>query len=207
MKFLSSITGYIKRFPITSLMMGINIVFFFATLMMGGFRNENLIILGAIFPPLIIEYGEYYRIITGIFLHANVFHFLMNMYVLFYLGAQLEMLIGPRKQLLVYLLSGISSSLAVVYLGSYLVITVGASGAIFGIMGGLFMLTLLRKPWFHQAKIKSIQQLMAINLILTFVITGISTYGHLGGLIMGVVLFFIITPKEPYFFKRYHQSL
>lgn len=203
----SYIKRYLKKHPVTSLMIIINTLFFLVTLFTGGFTLINLIRLGAIYPPLILEQGEFYRIITGTFLHGNVFHYLMNMYVLFYLGAHLEQLVGPRKHLLVYLLSAIASGVAVTYLGQENAVTVGASGAIFGIMGGLFMLTILRKRWFHQRTIRSIQQLMAINLILTFVVARISILGHLGGLVMGVLLFFIITPERPYIFENpdYYQ--
>ena len=196
------IIRYLKKHPITSFMILINTFFFILTLFTGGFDLLNLIRLGAILPPLITEEGEFYRLITGTFLHGNVFHFLMNMYVLFFLGAHLEQLVGPTKQLIVYVLSGLASSVAVTYLGSETAVTVGASGAIFGIMGGLFMLTILRKRWFHQKTIRSIQQLMGINLILTFVVANISILGHLGGLLMGVLLFFVIAPERPYIFTQ-----
>jgi rhomboid protease GluP len=196
------ITTYIKKHPINGILIAVNFVFFVTSLLTGGFSIENLIKLGAIYPPFIIDQGEYFRLITGMFLHANVFHFLMNMYVLYYLGGHMERLIGPRKYLILYVFSGVASSLVITYFGDVNTVTVGASGAIFGIMGGLFMLTILRKNWFHPQTIRSIQNLMALNLLLTFVIANISIYGHLGGLVAGILIFFLITPQEPYFINN-----
>lgn len=201
MDIQNAIVNSIKRHPINALIIAINLVFFIVTLFTGGFNIENLIRLGAIFPPLITENNEYFRLFTGMFLHANIFHFLINMYVLYYLGGHMEQLIGPRKYLLLYFFSGITSSFVITFLGDPNTVTVGASGAIFGIMGGLFMLTLLRKNWFDPRSIRSIQNLMVLNLILTFAIANISIFGHLGGLFAGLLLFFIITPKHPYFIK------
>ena len=194
------IKNYIRHKPINSLLIGINTVFLFVTLFSGGFDLVNLVNLGALFPPLVTENSEYFRLITAMFLHANIFHFLMNMYVLYYLGGHMEQLIGPRKYLLAYMASGIVSSLAVTYLGSDNVVTVGASGAIFGIMGGLLLLTFVRKEWFSPQTIRSIRNLMGLNLVLTFVIADISILGHLGGLITGLLLFYFIAPEKPYYY-------
>jgi rhomboid protease GluP len=198
----SVVTIYIKKHPINAFLILLNFLFFVVTLLTGGFDIENIVRLGAIFPPFILDENEYFRLITGMFLHANVFHFLMNMYVLYYLGGHMEQLIGPRKFLLLYFFSGIVSSLVITYFGDPQTVTVGASGAIFGIMGGLFMLTILRKNWFDPRTIRSIQNLMVLNLILTFVIANISIFGHLGGLVAGILLFFIITPEHPYFIEN-----
>ncbi len=191
--------NYISTRPINSLLIFLNTVFLLVVLFTGGFDIENLINLGAIYPPLIIEKNEFYRLFTGIFLHGNIIHFMMNMYVLFYLGGHMEQLIGPRKYLFVYLLSGIASSFAVVYLGKPNTVTVGASGAIFGIMGGLLLLTFLRRSWFSERAIISIRNLMLLNLVITFLVAGISIFGHLGGLVMGILCFFVIAPKHPFY--------
>lgn len=203
MNIQNYIKNYINHKPINSLLILINTIFFVVTLFTGGFNLENLIDLGALVPPLVTKNNEYYRIITAMFLHANIFHFLMNMYVLYYLGGHMEQLIGPRKYLLAYMASGIVSSLAVTYLGRDNVVTVGASGAIFGIMGGLLLLTFVRKEWFRFETIRSIRNLMGLNLVLTFVIADISILGHLGGLVAGLLLFYFIAPERPYYFDNF----
>lgn len=203
MNIQNYIKNYINHKPINSLLILINTIFFVVTLFTGGFNLENLIDLGALVPPLVTKNNEYYRIITAMFLHANIFHFLMNMYVLYYLGGHMEQLIGPRKYLLAYMASGIVSSLAVTYLGRDNIVTVGASGAIFGIMGGLLLLTFVRKEWFRFETIRSIRNLMGLNLVLTFVIADISILGHLGGLVAGLLLFYFIAPERPYYFDNF----
>jgi len=200
MAFNTFIKQYIKRHPVNAILLMINIIFLVASLLFSLFFQIDLVALGAIHQSSILVNHEYYRIITAMFIHANILHFLSNMVVLYYLGGHMEKLIGPRKYALLYLSAGLASSLVVTFFSTGY--TVGASGAIYGVMGGLFMLTILRKYWFHPKAISSIQQLMALNLILTFVIPNISVMGHLGGLFMGVVLFFFMTPEHPYFFDQ-----
>lgn len=200
MDYKSFINRYIKRHPVNAFLLFLNLAFLIADIFASLIFQIDLVSWGAIHPQSILEGHEYYRIITAMFLHANILHFLSNMIVLYYLGGHMEKLIGPQKYALLYVASGLASSIVVSLFGSGY--TVGASGAIYGVMGGLFMLTILRKYWFHPKAISSIQQLMALNLILTFVIPNISVYGHLGGLLMGVILFFFITPLRPYFFDE-----
>lgn len=195
------IKKYVTQNPVTSIIIIINLVMTILVIFNGGFGANNLVKWGAIFPPLIKENGEYYRIITAMILHGSIIHFLMNAYVLFYIGGNLEQLLGPIRYLLVYIVSGIISSLFVVYLGEPNVVTIGASGAIFGVMGSLFMLTIKRDYWFKEHGIKSIRNLMIMNLIITFIIPNVSVYGHLGGLISGLLLFYVDTPENPYFIK------
>lgn len=199
MNYTEYFKEYYKNHPVTSIIIIINLVMGIVVMFSGGFTIENLISWGAILPPLITEQGEYYRIITAMALHGSVLHFLMNSYVLFYIGGHLERFIGPKRYLLVYMVAGIVSSLFVVFFGAPNVVTIGASGAIFGVMGGLFMLTIKKASWFHPQAIRSIRNLMLINLIFTFVIPNISIPGHLGGLVAGVLLFFVITPDEPHY--------
>ncbi|MBE0701401.1 MAG: rhomboid family intramembrane serine protease, partial [Acholeplasmataceae bacterium] len=165
----------------------------------------TLVKYGAIFPPLVIEFNEYYRLVTAMFLHGSLIHFLSNSFVLYFLGSHLERLIGPMKFTILYFVSGIGSSVFVIFLGSENAVTIGASGAIFGIMGSLLILTFMRKKWFTQGSIRSLRQLMVINLVLTFAIPNISIPGHLGGLIFGSGLIFLLTPQKPYFIKLIHH--
>ena len=198
---------YIKNHPVTSSILIINFVMTIILLFSGGFGTPNLVRWGALFSPYVFDGNEYYRIITSMFLHGSILHFLSNSIVLYFIGAFLERLIGPYKYLFVYFLSGIISGIFVLLFSDYLSVTIGASGAIFGVIGGLLMLTLLRRSWFTLQAVKSIRQLIIVNVIITFLIPNISIPGHLGGLLAGVILFFIITPKYPYYLKyRMHQD-
>lgn len=193
---------YWKFHPVTTTLILLNFMMVVVLIIDGGFSLANLVAYGAIFPPLIIEDNQWYRLVTAMFLHGNVFHFLMNSLFLYYLGSHLERLIGGFRYGIMYMIAGIMSSLSVLYLGDYGVVTIGASGSLFGIIGGLLLLTFVKRTWFTPQSIKSIRQLVIINLIITFAIPNISTPGHLGGLITGLTLFYFFIPDEPAFHKK-----
>ena len=191
-----------KFHPVTTTLMLMNFMLVLVLIIGGGFSLANLIAYGAIYPPLIIEDNQWYRLVTAMFLHGNIFHFLMNTLFLYYLGSQLERFIGGFRYGVIYMIAGIISSLAVLYFGDYNVVTIGASGSLFGIVGGLLLLTFIKRSWFSPQAIKSIRQLVIINLVITFAIPNISTPGHLGGLITGLTLFYFFIPDEPAFHKK-----
>jgi len=197
---------YIKLHPITSIILGINTFMLVVVLLNGGFTIENLILYGGLLPSRVTEQGEYYRIILAMTLHGGLFHFLINSYVLYILGGHLERLIGPKRFGTLYLISGIVSSLFVVFFGESNIVTIGASGAIYGVMGGLFMLTHIKKEWFQPQTIQWLRNLIIINLILTFILPNISRLGHIGGLIAGLVLLYFMTPERPYFIDQYYKD-
>jgi len=193
---------YYKFHPVTTVILAINLVMAIILIVTGGFDTENLVKLGALVPILVTEEGEYYRIITAMFLHGGFLHLLSNSFVLYYIGAYMERLVGPKKYLLIYMISGIISSLFVLFLASDLSVTIGASGAIFGVMGGLLVLTFLRKEWFSDHTIRTIRQLIIINVVITFLVPNISIPGHMGGLIAGILLCYLMAPKSPYYYKN-----
>jgi membrane associated rhomboid family serine protease len=118
------------------------------------------------------------------FLHASFFHLAVNMYSLYYVGTIMEQVIGRWRFLLLYLASGLAGSAGALVL-SPLTPTVGASGAIFGVLGGLFILERRR----HIATGGQVAGLIVLNLVITFAFRGsISVGGHVGGLIGGMAL-------------------
>jgi len=128
--------------------------------------------------------GAYWQLGTSVFSHVDVLHIAFNMMALYFLGPQLESILGRSRFLAVYLLSGLAGSTAVMWLSHENGQTLGASGAIFGLMGALLVVGL---------KIRAnVQQLMFwIGLNVVFTITGssfISWQGHFGGLLGGAVL-------------------
>jgi rhomboid protease GluP len=203
--FTQKIKIFIKLHPVTATLLIINTVMLFVLLFTDGFSIENLVTYGGIVPVLVVDQQEYYRIITAMFLHGGILHFLSNSLVLYFIGGYLEQMIGPKRYIAIYLLSGISSSIFVVLFGEPNIVTIGASGAIFGVMGALFLLTLLKQNWFTPETTRSIRNLMLINLILTFVIRNISIPGHIGGLIFGIILMYFIIPNLPYYYKNQPQ--
>ncbi len=192
----------LKQFPVTSVLIFINILMLIYTLITGGFTTGNLIDLGGLVPVAVTEFGEYYRVITSMFLHGSILHFFFNMYALYILGRNMEMLIGPYKFILITMIGGIGAGVSVVFFSPDVSLTIGASGFIFAIIGALLYLTFTRKRWFHPRSINSIRFIVLLNIGITFVIPNISVAGHLGGLIMGVLLMIPLIPDIPYFVKR-----
>jgi membrane associated rhomboid family serine protease len=137
--------------------------------------------------PAGVAHGEWWRIVTAAFLHYGPFHLAINMYSLYFAGSLLEQVIGRWRFLLLYMASGIAGSAGALLLSPN-AITVGASGAIFGILGGLFVLERSR----HIATGGQVAGLIVLNLIFTFAVSGISVGGHVGGLLAGVVLMWLL---------------
>ena len=131
--------------------------------------------------------GDWWRLLTAAFLHYGPFHLLINMYSLYYAGTLLEQVIGRWRFALLYLASGLAGSAGALWLSPHSV-TVGASGAIFGILGALFVLERNR----HIATGGQVAMLIVINLVFTFAVSGISVGGHLGGLVGGLVLMWLM---------------
>jgi membrane associated rhomboid family serine protease len=128
-----------------------------------------------------ISGGEYYRLFTSMFLHFGLIHLLVNMYALWVLGRTLEGVLGRGRFLALYLLSGFGGSVAVYLFEAPDAITAGASGAIFGLFSGLFVV--MRRLGRDTSWVVPV---LVINVIISFV-WPVSILGHLGGLITGAV--------------------
>lgn len=169
-----------------------NLVFFVATVASGGFTLSNLLRLGAKYGPLIAS-GEWQRLLICIFLHGNVWHLFFNTYALFQLGRLVEGLYGYRKFFVVYVLSGLSGSL-LSFLVNFRQVGVGASGAIFGLAGMLFASGLrYRNTSLHRLGM-SLLPFIFINLLIGFTVPAIDNAAHVGGLLAGMGLGWVIAP-------------
>lgn len=134
--------------------------------------------------PLAIGIGnEWYRLLTSMFLHGSILHIVFNMYVLVVLGPTLERILGHGRFLLVFLISGLGGSVASYALSAPTTFSVGASGAIFGLMGALLVAG--RRLRFD---VNMVLILIGINLAIGFVFSGIDWRAHLGGLLTGAAL-------------------
>ena len=147
----------------------------------GSFGSSTVIQNYALFGPAVAD-GEVYRLVTAGFLHAGLFHLLVNMYSLWILGTLLEPAIGRVQYLLIYFVSLLAGSF-----GALLVTpnapTVGASGAIFGLMGA--GVVILRHRGIDPMQ-SGLPLWIGINLVFSFAVAGISVGGHIGGLVGGV---------------------
>lgn len=160
--------------------------------------NESLLNWGANFRPMTLE-GEWWRILTSCFLHIGIFHLLMNMYALLYIGVLLEPLLGTTRFISAYLLTGITSSIASLWWHDF-TITAGASGAIFG-MYGVFLALLTTnfiEKTARKALLASIAVFVGYNLIYGLK-GGIDNAAHIGGLLGGLIIGYALIPslKKP----------
>lgn len=146
-----------------------------------GSNNLSIIVFGNLKEAIVG--GEYYRLITSAFIHANIYHIFFNMYALYILGKEAESFFGKWKFLTIYLLSAISASLLSILLNTGY--SVGASGAIFGILGALLYFGYNYRVYLGNTLINQIVPVIIINLILGFTITSVDNFGHIGGLIGG----------------------
>jgi membrane associated rhomboid family serine protease len=178
---------------VTQVLIGLNVLAFAATLAMGGTIGDgggsltrDLALVGAgrfvnRGPIVGVASGEWYRLISGGFMHAGIIHIGMNMLVLWLVGAQLERVLGHARYLSLYVASLMAGSFAVM-LASPGDLTVGASGAIFGLFGAMFAFQRDRGINPMQSGLGG---LIILNLVITFAIPGIAIAGHIGGLVGG----------------------
>ena len=149
---------------------------------------------GALIPALVAK-GEWWRLITSVFLHSGIAHLGFNMLSLYFLGAFTEGTFGRSRFFALYLLSGISGGLAYLYFGGFDQPAVGASGAIFGLLGGVLGYALRRGTFSWQNPvIRQLLILLALNLYLGFSIPNISNTAHIGGLAGGFVFGWLMAP-------------
>jgi rhomboid protease GluP len=199
-----TISGFFSLFKptesyfITPIIVNINIIIFLLMVITGVHfilpSNEGLLLWGANFRPSTLE-GEWWRLFTSTFIHIGVFHLLMNMYALIYIGLLLEPYLGRSRFLSAYLLSGIAGSAASLYWHE-LTISAGASGAIFG-MYGVFLAMLstnLIEKSARKPLLISIAVFVGYNL-LNGMKGGIDNAAHFGGLISGIIIGFIFYPS------------
>ena len=171
---------------ITYLLMTINILIFIMMFGKGGATTESLIAFGANYKPL-IQTGEYWRIIASAFLHVGLLHLAFNMYALYIIGPQLESYYGKLKFIIIYLGSAVGSSLlSLVFLNNNL--SVGASGAIFGMLGAFVYFAYHYRIVLGDAVKRQIIPIIMLNLAIGFIIPGLDNAGHIGGLLAGLFL-------------------
>ncbi len=140
----------------------------------------------ALFAPSVSS-GQLWRLLTAGFLHGSILHLLFNVYILWVLGSQLENIVGKTKFISIYFISLLGGSLASYLFSPFGSYSIGASGAIFGLMGA--MLVVGRK---RNTDISQIATLVVINVVIGFVLSGIDWRAHLGGLAAGAFITWVL---------------
>lgn len=168
------------------------IIFSLMTLAGGTENGEVLINWGAMTGSL-LQVGQYYRLITPMFIHIGFEHLLMNMLTLYFVGIYVEKIFGHTKFLIIYFIAGFGGNLAsATWLSNS--ISAGASGAIFGLFGAFLMLgENYRKIPFFKDQARTFLIFIGLNLVFDFLPnSGIDVFGHLGGLLFGFLSAYII---------------
>ena len=170
--------------PATLALIAINVAVYIVTISQGGGINQpigQLWVDGALIGALVGE-GEWYRLITAAFLHGGLFHLLVNMVSLWWIGSLVEPNLGTVRYLLVYFTAALAGSAGALLMSGPVEPTIGASGAVYGILGALLILEWLRTGSLAGPALT----LIVLNLVITFSIPNISIGGHIGGLVGGV---------------------
>ena len=188
----------VKQCPITCFLIGfVVLVYIYTTLKYGIEMNVYQgIEAGGFNPILVIEWKQFYRLITANFIHFGLMHIFCNAYSLYNLGMVMERIIGQKKYLLVIVVSMLSTTVIPLLLyfingAGYNSIMGGVSGVIFGLIGSLLALALLYKD-VYMYLFKQIASSVILMLILSFMLPSISLTGHSGGMIGGFVVTWII---------------
>lgn len=191
---------WIKVKPVCNITVIVINIIAFIVLEFGGNTEsaEYMLRKGAMAAPLIYNEHEFYRFITSLFMHFGINHLFNNMLVLFFLGDNLERAIGKIKYILIYLLSGISGSMLSLLLtntNNGYVVSAGASGAIFGVMGALFSVVILNRGRLEDLTLKKLGFLIFLTLYQGFTSTGVDNFAHVGGMVAGIILALILYRK------------
>lgn len=193
---------YQERCPvITIIFVGINILVWVFMEIFGDTRDSYFMLMhGAAYYPLIVEDGEWWRLFTCMFLHFGAEHLINNMLILYLTGIRLEHVIGRFGFALLYLLSGLCGSILSLYMErmeALPAVSAGASGAVFGVIGGLVAMAIWNHGRIEGLSTKGLLGMLALSLYYGFSTAGVDNWGHIGGLTGGFILgfFFAVIRK------------
>ena len=188
------------RLPIVNLsVIIINVLIFLYTDFLNVFSNESWIEAGALGWYEVVSQGQWYRLLTSVFLHSNIEHIFNNMLVLVFIGSVLEKELGSWKYGILYLGSGILAGCAsMVYnmLRNNYTVSIGASGAIFGTVGAMLYLVLFRRGKRAQYSVQQIAWMAFLSLYGGFTSQGVDNAAHVGGFLAGFLLAALLTVRK-----------
>lgn len=183
-------TGYFSK--CNTFIVIINVIVFLIVNRKGSsIQSNNLLEAGALYWPVMKQFGEYYRLFTYMFLHSGMEHLANNMLVLLFIGDNLERAAGVWKYIVIYfgagVIAGITSLSYNMLKGTY-VISVGASGAIFGVVGAMVYIVIRNKGRLENISSRQIVMFVVLSLYSGLTSQGIDNAAHIGGLVAGIIL-------------------
>jgi membrane associated rhomboid family serine protease len=184
----------LSQYPgiVTNILVAINVIVFILS-----YLFQNIVLYGAQINGAVLH-GEVWRLVTAMFLHNDPLHLAVNMLSLFFVGRAVEVYYGPWRYLLIYFLSGIGGGLLFLFTSPADAAVVGASGAIFGIFGAIGVFYIANRRALGTYAGNAIGQWlmwMVINIVISISSPGIALFGHVGGLVVGMILAYILLPR------------
>ena len=177
---------------VTYFLIAVNVIFYLVPILLG--QYQNIINDYCIHGPS-IRAGQYYRLLTGTILHGGFFHLLFNCYALYVIGSQIENFLGKIKYLIIYIFSALIGALFSMTFNASAA-SIGASGAIFGLMGALVYFGYYYRVYLGNVVKSQILPLIALNLGLGFIMSGVDNFAHIGGLIGGAMMTMALGVKD-----------
>jgi len=177
---------------VTQILVAVNVIVFFVCELLGDTEDTAFMIkAGALCVPDMMETMQYWRLFTAMFLHFGIQHIVNNMLLLYCAGEVLEYKVGRIKYLLLYLISGLAGNVVSLYLylraGDY-VVSAGASGAVFGVFGGLLALCIKERGRGESIDPRRLAIAVLLALVMGFRSTGTNNAAHLVGVVAGFML-------------------
>lgn len=196
-EFLSFIR---TRQPVNLLIVAANIVVFIVLSIMGDTQDAWFMAThGACYTPFVLEYGEYYRLFTCMFLHFGIEHLFYNMLLLIFVGDTLEKVAGKVRYLLIYIIGGLVGNIVSVWAGmgsAEYAVSAGASGAIFAVIGALIWIVLRNKGRLEGYSSQRLVLMAGLSVVNGLTETGIDNWAHIGGLAGGFLLALLLYRKK-----------
>ena len=197
---------YHKAAYVNLTIIAVNVLWFLFLETRGSTENtEFMIIHGALFEPAVLYQEEYWRLLTAVFMHFGIEHLVNNMLLLFILGDNLERALGKIKYGIFYLVCGVGANMVSMWVnltrGSYAV-SAGASGAIFGVVGGLLYVVAVNRGRLEDLSTRQLGILAVLSLYHGFTSSGVNNVAHVAGLLLGAVMGAVLYRKPENKFER-----
>lgn len=185
-----------NRVSVSIVLIVLNVIIFLIVEFTGGSSDlEHMVSWGAAYTPLITENQEYYRLVSCMFLHFGMEHLVNNMLALYFVGGRLEREVGKLRFVCIYFIGGVAGSWLSYYMDirnetSY--VSVGASGAVFAIIGAMIYVLLLNRGQLEGLAVRQMVFMAALSLYYGFASQGIDNAAHVGGFVSGFILALVL---------------
>lgn len=181
------------------LIVAANVIVFLVLEIMGSTEDVRFMAEhGACYSPWVVEYGEYYRLFTCMFLHYGIEHLFNNMLVLIFLGDALERSVGKIRYLMIYLGGGVLAnvlSCALDYRSGEYAVSAGASGAVFAVVGALLYIVIVNRGRVAEFTMRRLILMALLSLFEGFTSVGVDNAAHVGGMVFGLILAILLYRK------------